>query len=105
MGPHRISAQDQIVVRLDPFASSELVEQGTIETARGTVIDVFDNRIVAQPGRAQAAGQTFVAAMGHLAIDQQAEPVGMGQGCSFPRGFQFGEGLGHAGEPELGELI
>ena len=43
--------------------------------------------------------------MGHLAIDEQAEPVGMGQGRAFAGGFEFGEGLGHAGKPELGELV
>jgi hypothetical protein len=29
----------------------------------------------------------------------------MGKGCAFAGGFEFGEGLGHAGKPELGELI
>ena len=83
-------------MRLDPFALGKLVEQGAIEAARGAVIDVLDDGVVAQPGIAQAGGQTFVVAMGHLAIDQQAKPVGVGQGCSFTRGFEFGEGLGHA---------
>jgi hypothetical protein len=99
------AAQDQIVVRLDPLAGGELVEQGAIETARGSVIDILDDGIVAQPGIAQAGGQTLVTAMGDLAIDEQTEPIGMGQGCPFPGGFEFGEGLGHAGQPELGELI
>ena len=36
-------AQDQIVVRLDPFAAGELVEQGAIEAARGAIIDVLDD--------------------------------------------------------------
>jgi hypothetical protein len=35
--------------------------------------------------------------MGQLAIDQQAEPVSMGQGCALAGGFEFVEGLGHAG--------
>ena len=41
------AAQDQIVVRVDPFAAGELVEQGAIETARGTVINIFDDGMVA----------------------------------------------------------
>jgi hypothetical protein len=43
--------------------------------------------------------------MSELPIDQQAEPIGMGEGCALTRGFEFGESLGHAGKPELGELI
>ena len=29
----------------------------------------------------------------------------MGEGCAFAGGFEFGEGLGHAGKAELRELI
>ena len=98
-------AQDQIVVRVDPFAGSKLVEQGAIEAARGTVIDVLDDGMVAQSGIAQPRCETFVAAMGDLTIDAQAEPIGLGEGRAFAGGFEFGKGLGHAGKPKLGELI
>ena len=37
------AAQDQIVVRVDPFAAGELVEQAAIEAARGAVIDILDD--------------------------------------------------------------
>jgi hypothetical protein len=43
--------------------------------------------------------------MGDLAIDQQAEPIGMGEYGAVAGGVDFGESLGHAGKPELGELI
>jgi hypothetical protein len=43
--------------------------------------------------------------MGNLAVEQQTEPIGMGQCRAFAGGFEFGKGLGHAGQPELGELI
>ena len=43
--------------------------------------------------------------MGDLTIDEQAEPVGMGKGRPFAGGFEFGESLGHAGKPELVQLI
>jgi hypothetical protein len=43
--------------------------------------------------------------MGDLTIDEQAEPIGMGERRAFAGGFEFGEGLGHSGKPELGELI
>jgi hypothetical protein len=29
----------------------------------------------------------------------------MAEGCGFAGGFEFGKGLGHAGKPELSELI
>ncbi len=92
-------------MRVDPLAAGELVEQRTIEAARGTVIDVLDDGVVAQSGIAQPGGKTLVALMSDLAIDQQAEPIGMGKGCALAGGFEFSEGLGHAGKPELGELI
>jgi hypothetical protein len=43
--------------------------------------------------------------MRDFAIDQQAEPIGVSEGCCLAGGFQFGEGLGHAGKPKLCELI
>ena len=49
VGPHR----SQIVVGVDPFALGELLEQGAVEAARGTVIDVFDAGLLAQFGVAQ----------------------------------------------------
>src|SRR5271156_1739870 len=98
-------AQDHIVVRVDPLAAGELVERPTIEAARGAVIDVLDDGLVAQSSMAQPSSKTFVATMGDLAIDQQAEPIGMGKGGPFAGGFEFGESLGHAGKPELSELI
>src|SRR5258708_5181370 len=98
-------AQDQIVVRVDPFAGSEFMEQRAIEAAVNAVIDVFDDSIMTQSGIAQPRGEAFVTAMGDLAIDQQTEPIGMSEGRAFTGGFEFSKGLGHAGKPELGELI
>ena len=40
------AAQDQIVVRVDPFAVGELAEQCAIEAARRSVIDVLDDGVV-----------------------------------------------------------
>ena len=99
------AAKDQIVVRIDPIAGGELVEQGTVETPWRAVIDVLDDGVVAQPGITQSSGKALVAAISDFAIDKQTEPVGMGQGGALTGGFEFGEGLGHAGKPELGELI
>jgi hypothetical protein len=86
-------------VCVDPVAGGEFVEQRAIEAARGAVVDVLNDGVVAQPGIAQSSGQSLIATVGHLAIEERAEPVGMGQGRAFTGGFEFGEGLGHAGKP------
>src|SRR5437868_12150607 len=52
-------AQDQIVVRIDPFAGGEFVEQRAIETAGNSVIDVLDDGMVAQSGIAQPSREAL----------------------------------------------
>src|SRR5262249_5522608 len=99
------TAQNQIVVRVDPLAIGELLEQSTVEAAWGPVIDVLDARLRAQSGIAQAGGQPLVAAMGEFAIDQQPEPVGMSECGGFVASFEFGKRLGHAGEAKLAQLV
>jgi hypothetical protein len=94
-------AQDQIVVRVDPLAIGELVEQSAVKAAGGSVIDVLDAGLLAQSGIAQPGGEPLVAAVGELAIEQEAEPVGMGERGGFVGGLEFGKGLSHAGEAKL----
>ena len=72
-------AQDQSVVRVDPCAAGELLEQGPFETARRAIIDVLDDGLLAQPSIAQPGGQALVAAMGDLAVEQQPQPVGVAE--------------------------
>ena len=98
-------AQDQIVVRVDPCAAGELLEQGPFETARRAIIDVLDDGLLAQPSIAQPGGQALVAAMGDLAVEEQPQPVGMAERRGVACGFQFGEGLRHAGKAELVQLV
>ena len=56
-------AQNQIVVRVDPLAIGELVEERAVEAARGAVIDVLDASRLAQSGIAQPGGKPLVAAV------------------------------------------
>jgi hypothetical protein len=51
------------------------VEQGAVEAARGAVVDVLDDGVLAQPGIAQPGGQALIAAMRDLAIEQQPQLV------------------------------
>ena len=54
------AADRQIVVRVDPVAGDELLEQRAIEPARSAVIDILDERLLAQPGIAQSGGELLV---------------------------------------------
>ena len=98
-------AQNEIVVRVDPLAIGELVEQSAVEAAWGSVIDVLDAGLLAQSGIAQPGGKPLVAAMGELAIDQQPEPVGMSERGGFVGSFELGKRLGHAEEAKLAQLV
>jgi hypothetical protein len=53
-----------------------------------------------QPG-AEAPG----VAIGELAVDQQGEPVGVGEIVDAVLGLQLGEGRGHAVQPERAQLV
>jgi hypothetical protein len=99
------AAQHQIVVRLDPVADDQLLEQGAVEAARRSGVDVLDGRLLAEPGIGQAAGEFLVVAISHLPVGQESEPFGMGQRRDVGRGDDLAEGLGHAVEAQLVELI
>ena len=73
------AADGQIIVRVDPIAGYELLEQRPIETARGAVIDILDERLLAQPGIAKPCGEFPVVPVGHLPIEQQGQPFRMGE--------------------------
>ena len=98
-------AQDQIVVRVDPFADGKLLEQGGVEVTRGAVVIVLDDGVLARTRIAQTGSEPLVTAMRKLAIEQQPKPVGVAERRGVDGGFQFGEGLGHAGEAELVQLV
>jgi hypothetical protein len=92
-------------MRVDPFAIGQLLEQSAVEAARGSVINVLHAGLLAQSGVAQPGGKPLVAAMSELAIEQQAEPVGMGERIGLVGGFELGKRLGHAGKAKLAQLV
>ena len=96
---------DQVLRLLDPAPAGEALEQGAVEAACGAVVDILDDGLVAQPGIAQPRSQPAVVALGGLAVEQEAEPFGMGELGMARVGLELGEGSGHAGEPELLQLI
>jgi hypothetical protein len=79
-------------VRLDPVADDQFLEQGAVETTRRSVIDILDGRLVAEP-------EVLVIAIGHLPVEQENEPFGMGQRRRLGRGDDLAERLGHAVRP------
>lgn len=90
---------------VDPAALGEFLEQRTIEPACGTVIDILDGGLMAQPGIAQARQEALVTPMTELAIEQQAKPFGMGERRGFTGFFDLAEGFGHAVKAELLQQI
>jgi hypothetical protein len=66
---------DQMVMLAKPIAAGELLEQGAVEAAMRTVIDVLDDGSLAQPSLPEPTGEALVLAAGCLAVDQQPEPV------------------------------
>jgi hypothetical protein len=56
-------------VDLDPATVGEFLEQRAIESARGTVIDIFDGSLMAQPGISQAGEQAPVASVAGFLVE------------------------------------
>ena len=48
---------------------------------------------------------TRPSATGELAIEQEAEPVGVSERGGFVGSFEFGKRLGHAGKAKLAQLV
>jgi hypothetical protein len=89
----------------DPFTSSELLEESTIETARNAVIDIFHRSLLAEFRIAQTRKQPLLVPPGSFAIEQKRQPFGMIEGRGIAGGFDLAEGLRHAKESQGMELI
>src|ERR1700761_5612465 len=87
-----------MVAIANPLAGGERLEKRPIETAGGAVIDVLDGGRLAQLGGGQAAREAAVIPGGDLAIDKQAEPIGMRHLGRVGIVLEFDEGLGHGRE-------
>ena len=95
----RRAADHQIVGRGDPVAGDELHEQRPVEPTAAAVIDILRRRLVTQLGKPQPGGQLAVVAEAPLPVEQQRQPLGMGQALGLGIGGKLGERLCHAGEP------
>ncbi len=75
------------------------------ETARGSIIDILDRRLVAEPRISEPGCQFPVMSIGHLAIEQQREPIRMRERGGVAGCENLAKGLGHAEQPKRIELI
>jgi hypothetical protein len=89
----------------DPLTACEREEQSPVEAAVGAEVDVLDNRRLAQPGLAQAAGEPLVLAAGCFAIDEQPDPILAAEFAGIRNVVQFDEGIGHGGEAERPQAL
>jgi hypothetical protein len=95
----------QVVMRVDPLAIGELLEQGAIKAARGAIIDILDRSLLAQLGVTQSRAKPFVVSPGFLVIEKKTEPFGMAEIRRFAGGVNLGESLGHAMEAKTMQLV
>src|SRR6266508_3843939 len=96
---------EKIVVLIDPPAGGELVEQGLVQTARGSEVDVLDHGVLPQAGELQAGDEAPVLALGGLAIDQEGESLLEIERGDVGVSRLLLPGLGHAGEAERDEAV
>ena len=77
-----------------------------VEAAPRAVIDVFRaGAHMAQPGCAHAGLKALGLPAGDLAVDEQAQPFGMGQVGGAVLRLQFGKGFGHTVEAQGLQVI
>ena len=74
---------EQVLVAVDPVAADESGEDGAIDAAWRTQIDVFHACALAQRGELEAGRETFGIALGGFAIDQQSDALLERQGIEI----------------------
>jgi hypothetical protein len=92
-------------VGVDLLALGELDEQGAVEPAGGTIVDVLDVCCLAEFCGTQPRCQSFVATKGGFPIQQQGKPIMAIDSIRLVVLGKFDEGLGHAVQAEGVELI
>ena len=95
----------QIIVGVDPFTPCKFLEQGAIQTARITIVDIFDTGLLAQFGVTQPRHEALVLSPRCFAIKQQGETFAMAQALPFAAGIEFAEGFGHAMQAKDVKLV
>src|SRR5262249_20165613 len=89
-----------IAVFADPIIGSELEEERAIETARCTVVDVLDARLIAHACGFDTGVETRLLAQRGLGFEQETEPFGMVERTHLWRRLERPEAFGHAVQAE-----
>ena len=84
----------------DPIIGTELEEERTVETAVGTVIDVFDVSLKAHVRGLDTSIKALLLAECRLVLKEQRKPFGVAKGWRFRRLLKSFEALGHAVQAE-----
>jgi len=95
----------QIIVRIDPIAGDEFLEQRPVETAGRLVVDVLDRRLMAKLRILKPRGKPLIVAVAHLAVEKEPEPFRERKRRAVSRGLQFGKAFGHAEERQRVQFI
>jgi hypothetical protein len=94
-----------VLVLCDPIPLDKHVEQATIKTARGAVIDVLGHSVMSQSRMAQTQRQASVIAVGGFMVEQQRQPFGVAQAGRFIIVDKVSKSLRHSGQTKLAQQI
>ena len=96
---------DQVVAVADQLGGAKVLEERTIETASRAIIDILDGGGLPELGTGQAAHEAAVVAGGDLAIDEEAEPIGVRHLSRLGIVLQFDEDIGRGCQAEGAQAI
>jgi hypothetical protein len=68
---------------VDPIAGDEPGEDGAVDAARRTQIDIFDTCVLAQRGELEARRKTFGVSLGSFTIDKKSDALFERQGIEI----------------------
>jgi hypothetical protein len=68
----RLPRDEQILMAFDPFAARQFLEQGAVETAGGTVIDILGCGLLAEARKTQPGCETFAVSLVSAAVKKRA---------------------------------
>src|SRR3954453_23679909 len=101
----RWADDDQVIGIADPLAGAEVLEERTVETTGGTIVDVLDGGGLTELGARQATRDATIVAGGDLAIDEETEPIGVRHPGCLGIVLEFSEAIGHGDEAEGAQAI
>ena len=96
--------QDALVVA-DPLAAGEAQDEGSLQSSRASEVEVLNGGLKMELGHLEEPGEAPVVAEGDLPFQEEGQTVVEGEALDVGHAHLFFQGLGHAGEAELVELV